>query len=252
MPSSITDFPLIDYINNIRNEGMRMDEDFGLLSKCALFKNVKEEDFGSLLSCLNSYTKNYTTDEYVFFAGNEINYVGILLSGFAEIIKENLAGSRHIMAFLGPAHIFAEGIVCTTKRISPVTIRVKEASRILFIPYERITRSCGNSCAFHIQLIQNMMMILGEKNYILNNKIELLSLKGMREKIASYLLNESKKNNSPNFQIAPNRNDLAQYLNVSRTSMCRELALMKELGILDYYQNSFKILSIEALKECLM
>jgi len=74
----------------------------------------------------------------------------------------------------------------------------------------------------------------------------------MREKIAAYLLNESKDKNSLNFQVVPNRNELAQYLNVSRTSMCRELARMKEEEILDYYQNSFKILSVEALKECLM
>ncbi len=228
-----------------------MEEYLRLLSKCALFKNVKEEDLGSLLSCLNSYTKNYKDEEYIFFAGNEINYVGVILSGSAEIIKENLAGSRHIMAFLGPAHIFAEGIVCTPKRISPVTLRVKEDSKILFIPYERIIKSCGNTCNFHVQLIQNMMMILGQKNYNLNTKIELLTLKGMREKIAAYLLNESKNSNSLSFQIVPNRNELAEYLNVSRTSMCRELARMKELNILDYYQNSFKILDVEALKECL-
>jgi len=229
-----------------------MEKDFGLLSKCALFKNVKEEDIGNLLACLNSYTKNYKNDEYVFFAGNEVNHIGVLLSGSAELIKENFAGSRHIMAFLGQGQIFAEGIVCTKERLSPVTIRIKEDSKILFIPYERVTMSCGNSCTFHIQLIQNMMMILGEKNYSLNTKIELLTLKGMREKIAAYLLSESKDNNSMNFQVVPNRNELAQYLNVSRTSMCRELARMKEEEILDYYQNSFKILSIEALKECLM
>ena len=229
-----------------------MDKNLKLLSKCALFKNVDEKDFEPLLSCLNSYTKNYKEDEYVFFAGNVINHIGIILSGSAEIIKENLAGNRYIMAFLGPTHIFAEGIVCTTERISPVTLRIKEDTKILFIPYERITRSCGNSCNFHVQLIQNMMMILGQKNYNLNAKIELLTLKGMREKIAAYLLTESKNSNSTNFQIVPNRNELAEYLNVSRTSMCRELARMKEEKILDYYQNSFKILSLEALKECLM
>ncbi len=228
-----------------------MEKYFGLLSKCALFKNINKENLESLLSCLNTYTKKYKNDEYVFIAGNAINYIGVILSGSVEIIKENLAGSRHIMAFLGPAHIFAEGIVCTPERISPVTIRVKEETKILFIPFERITKSCGNSCNFHVQLIQNMMMILGQKNYNLNTKIELLTLKGMREKLASYLLTESKNNNSLSFQIVPNRNELAEYLNVSRTSMCRELARMKDLNILDYYQNSFKILSVEALKECL-
>lgn len=229
-----------------------MNDYIDVLLKCALFRNVKEQDLEHLLQCLNSYTKNYKSDEYVFYAGKEVNYVGVILSGSVEIIKENQAGSVHIMAFLGPSHIFAEGIVCTSARISPVTIRVKEDTKILFIPYERITRSCGNSCTFHIQLIQNMMMILGEKNFTLNTKIELLTLKGMREKIASFLLYESKLHNSLTFQIVPNRNELAEYLNVSRTSMCRELAKMKDENILDYYQNSFKLMNVEALKECLM
>ena len=223
-----------------------------VLLKCALFKNINEKDLGHLLKCLDTYTKSYKSGEYVFFAGNEVNYIGVILSGSAEIIKENLAGSVHIMAFLDPSHIFAEGIVCTRERISPVTIRVKEDATILFIPYGRITKSCGNSCDFHNQLVQNMMMILGEKNFSLNTKIELLTLKGMREKIASFLLNESRIHKSLTFQITPNRNEMAEYLNVSRTSMCRELARLKEEKIIDYYQKSFKILDADALRECLM
>ena len=95
-------------------------------------------------------------------------------------------------------------------------------------------------------------MLLGEKNRILNRKIELLALKGMREKLATYLLYEADKQNSQSFTIIPNRNELAEYLNVSRSSMCRELGRMKELGMIDYYQNSFKILSKEALTKCLL
>jgi CRP-like cAMP-binding protein len=228
-----------------------MEKYLETLSKCSLFTHVNKEDFIALLGCLNAYTKTYKADEYIFLAGDQVNFVGIVLTGVIEIIKENLAGSKHIVAFLDSANLFAEGIVCTVQRISPVSVRVKEDSNILWIPYEKIIRSCGKSCGFHIQLIQNMMMILGEKNLNLNTKIELLALKGMREKIAAYLLSQSKLSNSLTFKIVPNRNDLAQFLNVSRTSMCRELARMKELEIIDYYQNSFKILSVEKLKECL-
>ena len=96
------------------------------------------------------------------------------------------------------------------------------------------------------------MLILGEKNHILNQKIELLTLKGMREKLATYLLLESKKQHSLTFQIVPNRNELANFLNVARTSMCRELARMKEEGLIDYYQNSFQILAKESLSETLL
>ena len=221
-----------------------MENFYKILSKCPLFNHIKQEDYKNLLSCINSYTKNFSSGEYIFLDGDQINYAAVMLSGSAEIIKENFLGTRHIMAFLEPSNIFAEGIICTEKRISPVTVKAKEDSKILFIPFEKIIKTCGTSCTFHIQLIKNMILLIGEKNFSLNYKIELLMLKGMREKLSAYLLNESRKQGSLPFQIVPNRNELAEYLNVSRTSMCRELARMKELGLIDYYKNSFKILSL--------
>jgi len=229
-----------------------LEQFYPVLLKCSLLKNIKENEYSALLQCINSHTKKFQANEYIFLTGDNISYVGIVLSGSLEISKENLAGSRHIIDFLSPSNVFAEGIVCTAARISPVTVRAKEDSTILFIPFERLIKSCGNSCSFHIQLIQNMMMLLGEKNFILNRKIELLNLKGMREKLATYLLYEMQKQNGMTFQIIPNRNELAEYLNISRTSMCRELARMKELGIIDYYLNTFKIVSLDALKGCLI
>ena len=238
-------------MNTVMNTN-HLEGTYQIIGNCPLFENIKTEELKTLLSCMNSYKKNYESDEYIFFTGSEINYVGIVLSGSLEILKEDLAGSRHILDFLGPSDIFAEGIACTKKHVSPVTVRTKESSSVLFIPFEKIIKTCSNSCNFHIQLIKNMMMLLGEKNYTMNQKMELLILKGMREKLASYLLLESNKHKSLTFQIVPNRNELAEYLNVSRTSMCRELARMKDLGILDYYQHSFKILSVDKLKDCLL
>lgn len=229
-----------------------MEQFYPVLEKCPLFINIKEANYQGLLTCVNSYVKQFQSNEYIFFSGDEINYVGIVLSGSLELSKENPAGLKHILDFLGPSNIFGEGIVCTKNRIASVTVRAKEKSKVLFIPYERIIKTCSHSCSFHFQIIKNMMMLLGEKNSGLNQKIELLMLKGMREKLATYLLNESNKQNSLTFQIIPNRNELAEFLNVSRPSMSRELGQMKESGIIDYYQNSFKILSLENLSKCLM
>lgn len=228
-----------------------MEQYYPVLKSCALFRTIGEMEFGHLMKCLDAQVKSYKSEEYIFFSGDEINQVGIVLSGIVEIMKESVAGNKHIVAFLGPADMFAEGIVCTVNRISPVTVRVKEDAKVLFIPYERVIKSCGNGCNFHISLIQNMMVVLGEKNVNLNRKLELLTLKGMREKIASYLLNEANERGSNMFQIMLNRTELADFLNVSRTSMCRELARMKEEGLIDYYGQSFKLLNKKLLAESL-
>ena len=130
-----------------------MDHLYEVLKKCALFRRIDEKELGQLVHCLGAKVKSFKSEEYIFLSGDEINSVGIVISGIVEIMKENIAGNKHIVAFLGPADMFAEGIVCTVKRISPVTVRVKEDAKVLFIPYERIIKSCGNSCIFHINLI---------------------------------------------------------------------------------------------------
>jgi CRP-like cAMP-binding protein len=228
-----------------------LEQYYPILRKCALFRGIEECDYKHLLTCLDAKIKHYNEEEYIFLAGDRINRVGVVLSGRVEILKENLAGNKHIIAILDESHLFAEGIVCTASRISPVTVQAKEATKVMLIPYEKILRSCGQSCSYHFGLIQNMMVVLGEKNVNLNWKLELLTLKGMREKLASYLIKTSMDNGSIIFQIPLNRSELADFLNVSRTSMCRELTRMKDEGLIDLYGRSFKILDKKRLAACL-
>ena len=228
-----------------------MNQYIPLLKRCVLFSNIDEKDIPSLLSCVSASKKNLEAGETIFFNGDQVNYVGIVLSGTLAINKENPAGDTHILDFVEPTQLFGEVIACTKDRVSPVTVCAKEASTVMLIPYERIIITCGHACSFHHQIIKNMLMLVSEKNRKLNLKLELLAIKGMREKLATYLLYESKRQQSLMFQVVPNRTELAEYLNVSRSSMSRELGRMKDLGLIDYHQNSFKIISREGLTNCI-
>ncbi|MHC1750806.1 MAG: Crp/Fnr family transcriptional regulator [Cellulosilyticaceae bacterium] len=219
-----------------------------VLKKVGLFQNIKEDEIIGLVSCLQGTIKSYEDETTIFSAGDLVSHMGIVLEGELEGIKETVAGDRNIVAMLYTGDLFAEGIVCTAKRKSPLTVRTKTKSIILFIPYERVTQSCQKACSFHVQIIRNMLRILGEKNYALNRKMDYLILKGMREKIVLYLLQQQQEQESLSFNIKLNRSELAQYLNVSRSSMSRELARMKDEGLIDYYKNGFKIVNLERLK----
>ncbi len=216
---------------------------------CPLFKEVAYEELNDLLNCLCATFKTLKEGEYAFHLGDDISYIYIVLEGSIEIAKENINGARNIVALLGESQLFGEGVVCTTKRLAPVSAKAITKTSLLLIPYEKILKTCGHSCHFHHQLIHNMMLLLGEKNYMLNHKIDLLMLKGMREKLATYLLTEAKNQRNLSFNIPLSRNELADYLNVSRPSMSRELGRMRDEGLIDYYKNTFKILKLEALQK---
>lgn len=222
-----------------------------VLLQSALFRQIKEEELEKLLVCLAFQMKTYEAEEYLFHTGDEIGHIGIVLEGCIEIIKENIAGERHIIAFLEQANMFGESIVCTSRRVAPVSTRARVKTTVILIPYKRVIESCMHACGFHTQLVSNMLRVLGDKNEMLNMKMELLLLKGMREKLATYLLKEAQRSGQLAFNITPNREALAEFLNVSRTSMSRELARMKEENLIDFYKNSFKIVDVEKLKACI-
>ena len=53
------------------------------------------------------------------------------------------------------------------------------------------------------------------------------------------------------FKIPLKRNELAEYLNVSRPSLSRELVNMQDEGLIEFHRNSFKILDLTALKDAI-
>lgn len=221
------------------------------LSQCALFKTLSQKELHQLLPCLGPIIRTYDAEYIILNQGEIVQYIYVILEGSVEIGKENFAGQKNIISILSPSHLFAEGIVCTKERLSPVVVTTLTPVTLLLVPYERIIVNCKQNCDFHHRLIHNMMLLLGEKNYYLNTKMDLLLLKGIREKLATYLLLKARKKQSSSFTLELNRTQLSDYLNVSRSSMCRELGRMKEEGIIDYYQNSFKILDEKRLYEAL-
>ena len=225
------------------------DKQLDVLLSSPLFRSITKDELTRLLPCLHAKTKNYEADECLISQGNTVSYIYIILSGQIEITKSSFSGQKNIVSVLSPSMIFGEGLVCTKQRVSPITATSTQKTEVFCIPYQNVIGSCEHNCGFHHQLIFNMMLLLGEKNYQLNTKMDLLLLKGLREKIATYLLRQAEKYDTTSFTIPLNRNQLAEYLNVSRPSMCRELGKMKDEGLIDYYQNSFKLINIDRLKQ---
>lgn len=223
------------------------DKDITILLKCDLFKNFSNEDIIHITKCFNTTVEEYSPKSVILNLHEQVNCVYIILDGIIEASKENFNGDRHLLMVLGTSDIFGEGIVCTEKRLSPVTITAQTKVRIMTIPYQKIIHVCTNSCSFHTKLIYNMMLLLGEKNYSLNSKVNLLLLHGIREKTVHFLLEQSAEQNSLKFTIPLTHTQLADYLNVSRPSMSRELGKLKKDEYIDYYKSTFYIKDYDAL-----
>jgi CRP-like cAMP-binding protein len=208
----------------------------------SLFEGIRSEEIVQLLSCLGVHNRTFMKGETVINEGDLVESIGVILTGFIQIVRNDANGSRMILASFGAGSIFAESFVCAGIVRSPVCVSATEASDILFIPFKKMIRSCASSCNFHNQLIENMMKLIARKNLLLNAKIEIAGKRTIREKVAAYLEQERQKNRSSEFDIPFSRNELADFLCVDRSALSREMGKMKGEGILLFKRNRFSLL----------
>ncbi len=222
-----------------------------MLNNTDLFQGIKIEELDILLKCLRPRIRSYKKNESIANFGDSFKGLGVILEGSVMVIKENLAGNRFIMAKFEKGNIFGEMLAFSDQKIWQVSVQATEDATVLFMESEKITGTCERDCPWHTMLIQNMLKMLSKRALMLNRKLEYLSIKGMREKISTYILEQHKLEGKMTFMIPLNRNELADFLNVSRPSMSREMARMKDEDIIDYYKSTIKILNLEALKKAI-
>jgi CRP-like cAMP-binding protein len=94
-----------------------------------------------------------------------------------------------------------------------------------------------------------MLTILSDKIVMLNKKMSILNAESLKGRIAVYLLSLQQSSKRMVFDLPMNRQELAEFLNVKRPSLSRELSNMQRDGIIDVYRSSVKILDMERLRE---
>ncbi|MGI5901121.1 MAG: Crp/Fnr family transcriptional regulator [Desulfitobacteriia bacterium] len=219
-----------------------------VLSACSLFEGIAKEDINGILQCLGAEVTEYKKNEYLTIAGEKFSRIGVVLDGTVALTKETVKGNRVIINLLGPGEIFGEMAAYSDLKIWPVTVTAKTDCTIMFFSQEKIVGCCGQVCQCHQQLMLNMLRILSNRALMLNRKVEYLSLKSLRGKIATYILEEYEKSGHKIFQLNLNRNDLADFINATRPSLSRELGKMRDEGLLDFYGTAIKIKDLEKLR----
>lgn len=218
------------------------------LKKVKLFEDIEVDELSSMLNCLQPKIVYYQKNEYITIAENEYTGVGIVVRGEVMVTKENAAGDRLMMAKLKENNMFGEMIAFSNNGKWPATVVASTDCAVLFITPQKIVGNCPKMCIGHRMLIQNMLKIVSQKALQLNRSIEYLSMKSIRTKVSAYLLDQYNILGKTRFTIPFKRNELAEYLNVSRPSLSREIIKMKQEAIIDFDKSTFDIINIETLK----
>ena len=213
-----------------------------ILKKCDLFCGIEEKNIEEMLYCLGakiiSLDKKYT----IFAEGSPAKYIGIMLSGSAQIFQVDYNGNKNIISSIEKGEVFAEAFACAEIDSLPVTIIANEPSEVMLIDSSRVLYTCSNNCDFHRQLIFNLMKNLATKTLTFHPKIEITSKRTTTEKLLTYLTIYSKNVGKRSFIIPFDRQELADYLEVERSGLSTEISKLKKEGIINSRKNYFELL----------
>ena len=219
-----------------------MNEYMEIIKTCPLFRDITDDDLGSMLTCLGAKSECFDKRYTIIAEGSPAKYIGIVLSGSVSVEQTDIYGNRSILSVAGPSHIFGEAFACADVDAIPVSVVANEHSLIMFINIERILVTCSNNCPFHNKLIRNLMHDLAQKALMFHRKIDVISRRTTREKLLSYLNYEARRQGSASFDIPFDRQGLADYLEVDRSGLSLEISKLRKEGILESRKNHFTLL----------
>lgn len=98
------------------------------------------------------------------------------------------------------------------------------------------------------KVLHNFLCITGNCNACTVSRLKALSRKTVRERFVVYLF-ENRISNSTSITIAHTQSELAEYLNVTRPALSKEINKMTKEGIILMTGKKIEVLNEAALKE---
>ena len=210
------------------------------LKQVILFRGMTDEEIRECLTSLSYRIRRFEKGTILLHAGQTTRRMGIVLSGSVTIESADQWGNLTILSHVGKNGFFAETYALLEDAVMLVDVRANEDCEIMFLDLSTLRQGPSDS-VWRSRIIANLLTISSQKNRTLSSRIFHTSSKSLRGRILSYLHTVSIEQDSREFDIPFDRQQLADYLNVDRTALSKELGRMQKEGLIRFRKNHFSI-----------
>ncbi len=217
--------------------------DYPTLRRVRLFAGMDDRTLADAVVLLEGRVEGYEKNALVHRMGEPFSAFGLLLFGSVSVYTDDLDGNRMMMASVARGATFGEAHAYLATEAPPVYVQAgADGARILWLSVSPLHTAEADPSPARRALAARFTAMLAAHTLLMNARIQILSKRTLREKIMTFLLNESRAAGARTFTVPFDREGLAAYLAVNRTALSRELSAMQREGIISYYRGSFKIL----------
>lgn len=211
------------------------------LQQSMLFRGMTELEITKALQALEAHEKSFQKGETLLIAGTITERMGLVLEGSVTIESNDAWGNRTIISHVGQGQVFAETYALLENEPMLVDVTASEDCRVFFLRSGRIQSLKNSLEPWALKYITNLLTISMHKNLILSGRSFHTAPKTIRGRVMAYLNSVSLQKHSREFDIPFDRQQLADYLNLERSALSKELGKMQKDKLIFCKKNHFLI-----------
>lgn len=215
------------------------------LSQNPLFSGIDKETTGRLIKSTHHQVKKLKKGEIFAHEGDPVINLIIIVEGTVAGEMMDLHGNvllvekRTVPQSIATAFLFGE------KNYYPVTITATEDSKLLLISRQDVLTLFTHSR----EIMKNYMDTIADRAQFLSGRIKLLSIPGLRAKLAVYLLELIRQTGRQEIQLPHTQQELADIFASTRPSVGRLIRELHAEGVIQAKGKNVKIVEIQRLKD---
>ena len=208
-----------------------------------LFRDLPLNIKHSLLDRLDISVYEVNKKDIIATQGTLCKKLYVLLEGKLRVDFIDGLGNEVMIEYIVAARAFATPHLFSSDGTLPATFTAIEDGILLTASKESMFKLISEEP----KILHNFLCITGNCNVCTVTRLKTLSRKTVRERFVVYLL-EHRKKNTTTVNIIHNQATLAEYLNVTRPALSKEINKMIKEGIIEMEGKTVRILD-EALLE---
>jgi len=213
------------------------------LGRCDLFAGIPVGQLEDIFSKVKHRIRRFLPGELIEEQGSSCEEMLVLLLGEVKAQMQDFSGKVVQIERIKAPSILASGFIFAKDRKLPVDIVAIDHVTILYMEKTGIISICGNNERFLVNLLGDM----GNRLTTLAEKVWLLSLNTISQKLAHFLLKKASEN-GPEFELKITREELADAFGVARPSLSRVFGEFASEGIIGQDGKKIRVLDEDALK----
>lgn len=216
---------------------------YEILTNSPFFNGLTAKEIKELLQTVNYKIVEYPAKEIYTLAGMPCKYADFILKGELISRMTGLSGKQVQINRLKACDLIAPAFIFAKNNAMPVSVETAQHTTIMRMMPSELKHLIDTNERIRMNFIQRLSSI----DVFLTQKLRMLSLFTVREKVAYFLMKAAKGQKSRTIKLSNSRQEIADTFGIQKFSLLRCLSEFEDNGAIKIDGKQITILNSDKL-----